>query len=86
MDLQNEPAQATWGSGNPNNDWDLGAAEIGNALLIDRKVTRATQVIADLVAQEEIVSTAQLNDIMQAADEIMQPFPTTASIVLSSEG
>ena len=33
MDLQNEPAQATWGSGNPNNDWALGAAEIGNHVL-----------------------------------------------------
>jgi Flp pilus assembly protein TadG len=62
----------------------LGTAEIGNALLIDRKVTRATQVIADLVAQEELVSTAQLDDIMQAADEIMRPLPTTSAIVLSS--
>ncbi|MEQ9639738.1 MAG: pilus assembly protein [Alphaproteobacteria bacterium] len=62
----------------------FGTAEIGNALLIDRKVTRATQVIADLVAQEEIVSTSQLDDIMQAADEIMRPFPTQSQIVLSS--
>lgn len=62
----------------------FGTAELGNALLIDRKVTRATQVIADLVAQEEVVSTAQLDDIMQAADEIMRPYPTTAAIVLSS--
>ncbi len=62
----------------------FGTAEIGNALLIDRKVTRATQVIADLVAQEEVVSDSQLNDIMQAADEIMRPFPTSAEIILTS--
>lgn len=62
----------------------FGTAEIGNALLIDRKVTRATQVIADLVAQEETVSTSDLNDIMQAADEIMRPYPNSAQIVLSS--
>ena len=33
MDLQNEPAEATWGSGNPDDDWALGAAELGNHLL-----------------------------------------------------
>lgn len=62
----------------------FGTAEVGNALLIDRKVTRATQVIADLVAQEEVVTTAQLDDILQAADEIMRPYPATSAIVLSS--
>jgi Flp pilus assembly protein TadG len=63
----------------------LGTAEIGSALLIDRKVTRATHIIADLVAQSETVTTAQLEDIMQAAEEIMRPYPAeSATIVLSS--
>jgi Flp pilus assembly protein TadG len=62
----------------------FGTAEIGNALLVDRKVTRATQVIADLVAQQDSVTTTQLDDILQAADEIMRPFPATSEIVLTS--
>ena len=30
VDLQNEPSQASWGSGNPANDWDTAAATIGD--------------------------------------------------------
>ena len=33
MDLQNEPSQATWGSGDPANDWDTAAATIGDHVL-----------------------------------------------------
>ena len=33
MDLQNEPAEAKWGSGDPKDDWALGAADLGNHLL-----------------------------------------------------
>jgi len=31
-DLKNEPFAATWGTGNPNTDWNLGAARMANAI------------------------------------------------------
>lgn len=55
-----------------------GTAEFGNALLLDRKVTRAAQVAADLVAQEQTVDTAKLNDFLDAVEKVLVPYPAAA--------
>lgn len=61
-----------------------GTVELGNALLLDRKVSRAAHISADLIAQAKEVSTSDLNDVFDAVEEILRPFPSTMQITLSS--
>lgn len=62
----------------------VGTVELGNALLLDRKVSRAAHIAADLVAQARQISTGELNDVFQAVEEILQPFPASMAITLTS--
>lgn len=62
----------------------VGTVELGNALLLDRKVSRAAHIAADLVAQARQISTGELDDVFQAVQEILQPFPASMAITLSS--
>ena len=62
----------------------VGTSEIGTVLLADRKVTRATHVGADLVAQVTSVTTSDLNDVFDAMEAIMQPLPSGAHLTISS--
>lgn len=62
----------------------VGTSEIGTALLADRKVTRAAHVGADLVAQVSSLTTSDLNDVFDAMEAIMQPFPSGAKITITS--
>jgi len=62
-----------------------GVVELGNALLLDRKVTAAIQTAADLVAQERAMDTTAVNEIFDAMDRIIAPYsPDAASYVISS--
>jgi Flp pilus assembly protein TadG len=61
-----------------------GTVELGNALLLDRKVSRAAHIAADLVAQARQISTGELNDVFEAVEEILRPFPASMAITLSS--
>ena len=61
-----------------------GTVELGNALLLDRKVSRAAHLAADLVAQSREISSGEVNDVFEAVAEILQPFPATAAITLTS--
>jgi len=54
----------------------FGTVEIGNAVLLDRKVTAAAQTAADLVAQQKVVTSADLDNIWLAIDNIIAPFNT----------
>ena len=53
-------------------------------MLVDRKVTRATHVGADLVAQVTSVTDSDLNDVFDAMEAIMQPFPGGAHMTITS--
>ncbi len=70
----------------------IGTVEVGNAFIIDRKVTSAVQTASDLVAQARQVTTADLTDILTAVDLIIRPFDTTKggtviySVVMDSGG
>ena len=69
-----------------------GASESGYLLLLDRKVTAATQSAGDLVAQEEAVTDADLTDIFNAVNTILRPYPTAdlvfsvASVSINDDG
>jgi Flp pilus assembly protein TadG len=56
----------------------IGVVEVTNVLRLDRKVVAAAQATADLVTQRREVSDAQLNDILRAAELILEPFPASA--------
>lgn len=53
----------------------LGISEVSTALLIDRKITRATHIGADLVAQEKAMTAAKVTDLFTAMEAIIVPFP-----------
>ncbi|MBT3372449.1 MAG: pilus assembly protein [Rhodospirillaceae bacterium] len=62
----------------------MGISEFGTAMLIDRKVTRATHVGADLVAQETVMDADKVSDLFTAMEAILEPFPTDAYIRVTS--
>ncbi|MFP4519226.1 MAG: TadE/TadG family type IV pilus assembly protein [Oceanicaulis sp.] len=51
----------------------LGSAELTQALTMDRKVTGAANAVADLVAQDDFVTDAEMDDIKAAAAAILAP-------------
>lgn len=57
----------------------FGTVEIGNAVLLDRKVTAATQTAADLVTQQKVVTEQDLLNIWLAIDNIIAPFATAGT-------
>lgn len=56
----------------------FGMAEICQGFMAKKRVEHVASAIADLVAQTDDVTTAELNDIYAAATQVMKPFPTTA--------
>lgn len=62
-----------------------GTAELGNVYMLDRKINRTANIGADLVAQGETITDAELTDVLDAMDEILKPYSiATRKIVLSS--
>ncbi|MEZ5923527.1 MAG: TadE/TadG family type IV pilus assembly protein [Hyphomicrobiaceae bacterium] len=51
----------------------LGAVEFSLALSYDRRITAISSATADLVAQEEEVDSAYLDDVMQIANGLLPP-------------
>jgi Flp pilus assembly protein TadG len=63
----------------------LGAAQMTMAVSADRKVTAATNAVADLVAQDDFLTHAELSDIYAAGDAIIFPNdPTNLSVRITS--
>jgi Flp pilus assembly protein TadG len=60
----------------------LGTMELCNALICRAKVTTVAASAADLVAQDDTISPAQLNDVFSALNAIVYPFPSTGSSII----
>ena len=56
----------------------FGMAEICQGFMAKKRVEHVASAIADLVAQTDDVSTAELNDIYAASTQVMKPFPTAS--------
>ncbi|MEM1286907.1 MAG: TadE/TadG family type IV pilus assembly protein [Pseudomonadota bacterium] len=54
----------------------LGAAELTQAITIDRKVSHASSALADLVTQQTNLTNEQVEDIMDATVAILSPYDT----------
>ena len=52
----------------------FGALELTDALTVDRRVTLATQTVADLVAQSAVITDDDMSDIFSATAAVMAPF------------
>jgi Flp pilus assembly protein TadG len=52
----------------------LGSAELSQGFTIDRKVSQASSVLADLVTQQSNITGAEMNDFMDATMAIMMPY------------
>jgi len=55
----------------------FGMSEICQGFMAQKRTEHVASTIADLVAQEETVSTATLTDIFTVAAQILKPYPTT---------
>lgn len=56
----------------------FGMAEFCQGFMAQKRMGHVSAMVADLVAQEETVSTANLTDIFAIGGLIMKPFSTTA--------
>src|SRR3712207_4701278 len=63
----------------------FGVTELSDALMAKSKVTQAVSTAADLVAQDSIVTDAEVTDIFGAINSVMYPFDEgTTKVVISS--
>ncbi|SMP22911.1 Flp pilus assembly protein TadG [Roseibium denhamense] len=60
----------------------IGLFEVNEAFNQDRKISRTASSIADLVAQTQTISLAELVAVTDAGDALMAPYPTTGRIGL----
>ena len=52
----------------------LGAAELSQALTAQRKLTQVATMVGDLVTQDDNISDAEMDDIIDAAGSVLSPF------------
>ena len=52
----------------------LGLYDMGNALLVNQKTIRASQVVADLVTRDSVASTDDINEAVSAGELAFLPF------------
>jgi Flp pilus assembly protein TadG len=60
----------------------LGTIELCNALICREKVTTVAASAADLVAQDESITGAQMNDVFSAINAIMYPYPISGTQII----
>jgi Flp pilus assembly protein TadG len=60
----------------------LGGFEVSEAVIINHKVTHATSVLGDLVAQTETITAAEMESILDAVSTVMAPYPVDDMTIL----
>ncbi len=62
-----------------------GAMELSALMMADRKATNLAATAADLVAQDNVVTNAEMDDVFAATTAILAPLnPQNATIIVSS--
>lgn len=56
-----------------------GMAEGCQAMMADRRAAHVAASLGDLVAQDTVITTAEVNDVLAAGDALMAPFPAGPS-------
>ncbi len=55
----------------------FGAYEVGEAVTINRKVTHIASTLGDLIAQSKTITGAEVQNILDAGEAIISPYPDT---------
>ena len=63
----------------------LGGFQLMDAIACNRKVTVTTRAVADLISQSSVVSSAEIDQILNASAQIMYPFRTSSAVIRVSE-
>jgi len=61
----------------------IGTWELSNGVAANRKLSRVSSTLSDLVTQSQSLSCDDIDDIMEAATKIMHPYDSEARIVLT---
>ena len=56
----------------------LGVFDLGNAILANQKTIRASQIVADLITRENIVTTADIDGAIEAGRLAFEPIDSTS--------
>lgn len=70
----------------------FGIVEIGQGVMVDRKVTQLTRTLGDLASQSTVLSTDGITDIFKAAETVMMPYTdsaprmTISSVIIDAGG
>jgi Flp pilus assembly protein TadG len=70
----------------------LGGVEVSQGVAVDRKVTVMARTVADLTAQVAKVNNADMTNILNASEAVMQPYSTqglkitVSSVVIDANG
>jgi Flp pilus assembly protein TadG len=63
----------------------FGVVELGQGVMIDRKITELTRSMADLGARSTTISNTEMTDIFDAASTVLMPFTAvTPNLTVSS--
>ncbi len=54
----------------------MATIELTGVLLVERKIIAATETVADLVSQESVITPAEVDDVIVAAQRIFDPYST----------
>lgn len=70
----------------------FGLCEYSQGFMAQKRVGHIAATIADLVAQDAVIQTTEMNDIFEVAQKLMKPFPTNgltqriSSVMVDSSG
>lgn len=56
----------------------LGVQDVGSAILTNQKAIRASQVVADLIARQNIVNTSDISEAIEAGRLAFEPLDSTS--------
>lgn len=62
----------------------IGMTQLADALNQDRKVSRIANSIADLIAQEETLTSTDLDSLLNIGENILDPYPSTNLQVIAA--
>lgn len=61
----------------------VGTLEVSAAVSVNRKVSRISSIVGDLVTQSQTLIGSDINNIMDVASDIMEPYSNTVQIRIS---
>ncbi len=56
----------------------VGIVDVGEALLVNKKLITSAQIVSDLLARNDVVDDAEINDAIIAGEQSMYPYELTS--------